>query len=55
MLKRRLEGYALGDPVEVMTTVSTILSKIPLDESISVFDEWKCKLRECIDRKSEYL
>jgi hypothetical protein len=37
--KRRLERCMFRDPVEVMTAVSTILSKIPLDEFISVFDE----------------
>jgi hypothetical protein len=37
-LKRRLEGYTFGDPVEVMMAVSTILSKIPVDEFIPVFD-----------------
>jgi hypothetical protein len=54
-LKRRLEGYMFEDPVEVMTAVSTFLSKILLDVFISVFDEWKCRLRECIDRRGKYL
>jgi hypothetical protein len=54
-LKRKLEGSTFGDPVEVLTALSTILSMIPLDEFIAVFDEWKCGLRECIDRGGKYL
>jgi hypothetical protein len=38
-LKRKLEGSMFGDPIEVLIIVSTILSTIPLDEFISVFDE----------------
>jgi hypothetical protein len=54
-LKRKLEGSTFGDPVEVLTAVSTILSTIPLNVFIFVFDEWKCRLREYIDKRGEYL
>jgi hypothetical protein len=37
--KRKLEGSTFGDPVEVSTAMSTILSMIPLNEFISVFDK----------------
>jgi hypothetical protein len=55
MPKRKLERFMFGDPVEMLTTVSIILNTIHLDEFISVFDEWKCRLRECIDIRGEYL
>jgi hypothetical protein len=42
------------NPIEVLTAVSTILSTIPLDEFLSVFEEWTCRLRECIDKAGEY-
>jgi hypothetical protein len=38
-LKRKLERSTFRDLIEVLTAVSTILSTIPLDEFISVFDE----------------
>jgi hypothetical protein len=34
-----MEGSTFGDPIEVLTAVSTFLSTIPLDEFISVFDK----------------
>jgi hypothetical protein len=35
--------------------MNDILMKIPFDEFILVFDEWKCRLRECVNRGGEYL
>jgi hypothetical protein len=54
-LKRKLEGSTFGDPLEVSTAVNIIRSTIPLDEFISVFNEWKYRLPKCIDREEEYL
>jgi hypothetical protein len=54
-LKRKLEGFTFVNPVEVMTEVNTILRKILLEEFFLVFDEWKCRLHECIDGRGEYL
>jgi hypothetical protein len=51
--EKRLEECMFGDPIEVMTVVSTILSKIPFDEFISVFDEWKYRLRKSINRRAK--
>jgi hypothetical protein len=39
MLKIKLERSRFGNPIEVLTAVSTILNTIPLDEFISVLDE----------------
>jgi hypothetical protein len=50
-----LERCPFGDPIEVMMGVSTILTKILLDEFVWVFDEWQCRVRECIDRRGAYL
>jgi hypothetical protein len=55
MLKRKLEGSTFGDEIEVLLPVNTVFSAIPREEFISVFDEWKSTLRECIDRGGEYL
>jgi hypothetical protein len=38
-LRRKLEGSTFGNPVEVLTAVSTILNTIPLDKFMSVFDK----------------
>jgi hypothetical protein len=54
-LKRKLEGSTFGDQIKVLLPVNTIFSKIPREEFISVFDEWKSRLHECIDRRGEYL
>jgi hypothetical protein len=54
-LKRKLEGSTFGDSIEVLTTMSTILRTIPLDEFVLVFDEWKCRLHEYTDRGGKYL
>jgi hypothetical protein len=37
--EKKFEGSMFGNTIEVLITVSTILSTIPLDEYISVFDE----------------
>jgi hypothetical protein len=55
MLQRTLEGCVSDDSVEVMTDLSTILSKIPLDELFSVCDKWKCRLGKRIDKGGEHL
>jgi hypothetical protein len=47
-LKRQLKRSMFGNAVEVLTAVSIILSPIHLDEFVSVFDEWRCRLLECI-------
>jgi hypothetical protein len=46
----KLEGYTFANPMEMMTKVNIIDSKIFLEEFILVFDKWKCRQRECIDR-----
>jgi hypothetical protein len=38
-LKRKLERFTFGDPVEVLTAVSIILSTSHIDEFILVFDK----------------
>jgi hypothetical protein len=50
-----LEGSTFGDQIEVLLAVNTIFGTIPREEFISVFDEWKSRLRECIERGEEYL
>jgi hypothetical protein len=55
MLNRKLEKFAFRDPAEVLIALGTVLSTIPRDGFISVFDEWKCRLRQYIDRKDEYI
>jgi hypothetical protein len=55
ILKRNLEGHTFASAIEVRGEMNDILMKIPFDEFILVFDEWKCRLRECIDRGGEYL
>jgi hypothetical protein len=49
-LKRKFGGFTFGDQIEVLLVVNTIFSTIPREEFISVLDEWKSRLRECIDR-----
>jgi hypothetical protein len=43
------------DQIETLLAVNTIFSAIPREELISLFDERKSKLRECIDRGGEHL
>jgi hypothetical protein len=50
-----LERSTFGDQIEVLLAVNTIFSTIPREEFISMFDEWKSRLRECIDRGGKYL
>jgi hypothetical protein len=52
---KKLEGCTFANPIEVMTEINTILSKIPLEIFILIFDEWKCTVRECIEKEGEYL
>jgi hypothetical protein len=54
-LKRKLEGFTFGHQIEMLLAMNTIFSTIPHEEFISVFNEWKSRLRECIDRGGEYL
>jgi hypothetical protein len=44
-----------ANQIEAMTEMNAIFSKIPLEEFILVFNEWKCRPRECIDKGGEYL
>jgi hypothetical protein len=53
-LKRKWEGSTFVDSVEVLNAMSTILSTIHRNEFISVFDELKRRLCECINRGGEY-
>jgi hypothetical protein len=53
-LKRKLERSTFGNQIEALLAVNTMFSTIPC-EFITVFDEWKSRLRECIDRGWEYL
>jgi hypothetical protein len=55
MLKRTLEGSMFANPVKMITEMNTILTKISFDRFFKVFDEWKCKLREFINRGDEDL
>jgi hypothetical protein len=55
MLKRKLGRCTFTNPVEVMMKINIILSKIPREEFILVFDEWKCRLCKYIDRGRKYL
>jgi hypothetical protein len=52
---KKLERATFASPNEVITKVSTILSKILFEVFIPIFDKWKCMLRECIDRREKYL
>jgi hypothetical protein len=54
-LKRKLKVCTFANPIEGMTEVNTILSKISLEEFILVIDEWKCRLRERIEKERKYL
>jgi hypothetical protein len=49
-MKRKLKEVIFANPVEVMTEINTIFNKILLEEFIVVFDEYKCRLHEYIDR-----
>jgi hypothetical protein len=51
MLTIKLEECTFANPIEVMTKVNTIHSKIPLEEFILIFDKWKCIQRERVDRR----
>jgi hypothetical protein len=53
--EKKIRKIYVWDPVGILTAVSTILSMILLDEFISVFDKWKYRMRECINRGEEYL
>jgi hypothetical protein len=55
MLKRKLKGHTFASAIEERTEVNNILMNIHFDDFILIFDEWKCRLRECIDRGGEYL
>jgi hypothetical protein len=54
-LKRKLEGSIFVDQIEVLLAVNIIFSTIPREEFISVFDEYKCRLHQYIDRGEEHL
>jgi hypothetical protein len=48
-LKTKLEGSTFTSAGQLMVKVNEILMDIPLHEFISVFDECKLRLVECID------
>jgi hypothetical protein len=50
-----LEGSTFTSAGQLMVKVNEILMDIPLHEFISVFDEWKRRLVECIDAGWNYL
>jgi hypothetical protein len=54
-LKTKLEESMFRDQIEAFLAVNIIFSTIPVEEVISVFDEWKSRLRECIERGGKYL
>jgi hypothetical protein len=54
MLKRKLKRYTFANLIEMMTEMNTLLSQIPLEEFVLVFDKWKRRLRECIDLGGKY-
>jgi hypothetical protein len=54
-LKTKLEGSTFTSAGQLMVEVNEIFMDIPLHEFISVFDEWKLRLVECIDTGGNYL
>jgi hypothetical protein len=54
-LKTKLEGNKFTGAEQIMVKVNEILMEIPFHEFISVFDEWKRRLVECIDTGGKYL
>jgi hypothetical protein len=54
-LKTKLAGNTFTSAMERMAKVNEILMDIPWHEFISVLDEWKRRLIECIDTRGDYL
>jgi hypothetical protein len=54
-LKTKLEGNIFTSAMELMAKINEILMDIPLHKFVSVFDEWKRRLIECIDTGGDYL
>jgi hypothetical protein len=54
-LKTKLEGSNFTSAGQLIVKLNEMLMDIPLHEFISVFDEWKRRLVECIDTGGNYL
>jgi hypothetical protein len=55
MLKIKTRACIFSNTIEVMAKVKAIFSKIRPEEFTLIIDKWKCRLRECIDRRGEYI
>jgi len=54
-LKMKLEGMFFDTPAALLAEVEEILGDISITEWVKVFDEWKDRLKRCIDAEGEYL
>jgi hypothetical protein len=52
---KKLQRSRFENQIKALSVVGTIFTTIPREVFISVFDEWKYRLHECIDREWEYL
>jgi hypothetical protein len=54
-LRTKLEGNTFTSAMQLMAKVNEMLMDMPLHEFISVLDEWKRRLVECIEAGDDYL
>jgi hypothetical protein len=54
-LKMKLEGMFFDKPAARLAEVEEILGDISITEWVKVFNEWKDRLKRCIDAEREYL
>jgi hypothetical protein len=53
--KMKLEKMFFDTPAALLAKVKEILGNISITEWVKVFDEWKDRLKRCIDAEGEYL
>jgi hypothetical protein len=51
----KLEGMFFDTPAALLAKVEEILGDISITEWVKVFDEWKDRLKQCINAEGEYL
>jgi hypothetical protein len=54
-LKMKLECMFFTTPAALLAEIEKIFGDIRITECVKVFDEWKSRLKRCIDTESEYL
>jgi histone-lysine N-methyltransferase SETMAR len=54
-LKEQLKGRSFSEEEELLSALSELMSEIPPDMILRVFEDWDRRLRLCLQRKGEYV